>query len=184
MDCSDRGHAVVHRIQGCGARMPPTAGSPWVQRLTVRGIADHLRDHLRPDPWQPGVVLGAVKAWPGERVVCGISTATASLDGSCARHWRRHAGRHEETLLGSNQETAKQQKKVRKAETQCLTKSPIQGWAKVGRDFRYMHRPYSAVPTRRVGPRGHGGPAFCAKDVAPPPPLPTPRFLRRTIRRA
>jgi hypothetical protein len=48
MDCSDRGHAVVHRIQGCGARMPPTAGSPWVQRSTVPRHRRSLHDHLRP----------------------------------------------------------------------------------------------------------------------------------------
>jgi hypothetical protein len=55
-------------------------------------------------------VLAAVKAWPGEAGAREAHTATAILDGVCARrHWE-WAGRDEETALGSNKETDQKDK--------------------------------------------------------------------------
>jgi hypothetical protein len=46
------------------------------------------RDHSS-RPRKPRAVLAAVKAWPGNLLVCGNVTATASLDGGCARRFGR-----------------------------------------------------------------------------------------------
>ena len=65
-------------------------------------------DRRRPDRTQRDTVLAAVKAWPGERTVRGIGTATAILDGGCARRHSAREGRDEETALRSNKETHKE----------------------------------------------------------------------------
>ena len=49
-------------------------------------------------------VLASVKAWPDQTGACGPCTATASLDGACARRIAQYCGRDEETAQ-SNQET-------------------------------------------------------------------------------
>jgi len=57
------------------------------------------RPIISPDPCQCGLVLDAVKAWPGSagaRLTCG---ATASLDGVSTRGQRQSMGRDEETGL-------------------------------------------------------------------------------------
>jgi hypothetical protein len=65
---------------------------------------------------QRDTVLAAVKAWPGDDGVRGTCTATAILDGACARRHSGTAGRDEETALRSNKETDQDWKKVRKQE--------------------------------------------------------------------
>jgi hypothetical protein len=63
------------------------------------------RDRGSPDHPKRDTVLAAVKAWPGGAGARRTVGATAILDGGCARrHWAR-AGRDEETVLRSNQET-------------------------------------------------------------------------------
>ena len=54
-------------------------------------------------------MLAAVKAWPGNAGNRGIETATAILDGGCARRPSINAGRDEETAPGSNKETGKKE---------------------------------------------------------------------------
>ena len=66
-------------------------------RLRVRGPTMQSSDLL-----DPRAVLGAVKAWPGNAGASGKSSATASLDGPCARRvctrrpGRRNGPRHEQ----------------------------------------------------------------------------------------
>lgn len=58
----------------------------------------------RPNPLEPGVVLGRLKAWPG----CGgayiEAGATASLDPPCARRLSRYAGRDKRKAAGQTSE--------------------------------------------------------------------------------
>jgi len=62
-------------------------------------------DRYNPDQDRRDTVLAAVKAWPGDHGVHDICTATAILDGGCARRHRTTAGRDEETALRSNKKT-------------------------------------------------------------------------------
>jgi hypothetical protein len=59
------------------------------------------------------VGIAAVKAWPAEPGVCEFDGATASLDRGCARCHGATAGRDEETVLRSNQETEQKAKTMR-----------------------------------------------------------------------
>ena len=53
----------------------------------------------RTDPLNPRAVLGPVKAWPGNAGARGKASATANLDGPCARRDRRlQAGTKERPL--------------------------------------------------------------------------------------
>jgi hypothetical protein len=63
-----------------------------------------------PDQDQRDTVLATVKAWPGDDRVRGTCTATAILDGGCARRHSAMAGRDEETALRSNKETDQNRK--------------------------------------------------------------------------
>jgi hypothetical protein len=79
-------------------------------RVKVRGYPDGTlalfhgpRCPRRPDRFQPGPVLAAVKAWPCDVGGRGRGGATASLDGGCARSRRRTAGRDGETGLRAEQ---------------------------------------------------------------------------------
>jgi hypothetical protein len=75
----------VHRIQGCGATFAlPTAGSPQIDGRTPALLARLAG----PCQVQRDTVLDAVKAWPADDGTRVASTATAILDGVCARrHW-------------------------------------------------------------------------------------------------
>src|SRR5436305_2293317 len=53
------------------------------------------------------------QGWPANSGVCGEDTATASLDGSCARRIRAFAGRDEETAPGRTKKRAKARKEGR-----------------------------------------------------------------------
>ena len=53
------------------------------------------------------------QGWPANSGVCGEDTATASLDGSCARRIRAFAGRDEETAPGRTKKRAKERKEGR-----------------------------------------------------------------------
>src|SRR6516225_6924398 len=54
-------------------------------------------DRRRPDPCQCGLVLDAVKAWPGSASASGNGDATASPDGVSTRGQWQIMGRDEET---------------------------------------------------------------------------------------
>ena len=57
----------------------------------------------------------AVKAWPGEGRAWGSDGTTASLDRACTRRHRGKAGRDEETVLRSNQETDQKERGKRRS---------------------------------------------------------------------
>ena len=57
----------------------------------------------RTDPLNPRAVLGPVKAWPGNAGARGKASATANLDGPCARRISAPAGRDEGTAARHEQ---------------------------------------------------------------------------------
>ena len=57
----------------------------------------------RTDPLNPRAVLGPVKAWPGNAGARGKASATANLDGPCARRTSAPAGRDEGTAARHEQ---------------------------------------------------------------------------------
>ena len=59
-------------------------------------------------------MLAAVKAWPVEPGAPDTCGAPAILDGGCARRHVAWAGRDEETVPQSNQETANRQQRDRR----------------------------------------------------------------------
>jgi hypothetical protein len=63
------------------------------------------RDRRGPDRRKRDTVLAAVKAWPGSHGDRRAASATAILDGACARCPAARAGRDEETVPRSNKET-------------------------------------------------------------------------------
>src|SRR3984957_19296956 len=87
---------------------------------------------------QRDTVLAAVKAWPAEGGACVTDTAAAILDRGCARCHSATAGRDEETALSRTKKLDQERKKAKRRSTtstvldkiRCLTKYPIQGWAK------------------------------------------------------
>jgi len=80
----------VHEESGYGPSCP--TGYKVMRCLPYRSFTARsritscrlCRDHPS-RPRKPRAVLAAVKAWPGNLLVCGSISATASLDCSCAR---------------------------------------------------------------------------------------------------
>ena len=80
----------VHEESGYGPSCP--TGYKVMRCLPYRSFTARsritscrlCRDHPS-RPRKPRAVLAAVKAWPGNLLVCGTITATASLDCGCAR---------------------------------------------------------------------------------------------------
>ena len=66
----------------------------------------------RTDPLNPRAVLGSVKAWPGNAGARGKASATANLDGPCARRTSAPAGRDEGTAPGTNKGTVQNQEAI------------------------------------------------------------------------
>jgi len=108
----------IHRIQGCEATFTsPTAGSPQIDGRNPALPRARTINVRGPDQDQRDTVLATVKAWPGDDGVRGTCTATAILDGVCARrHWT-DVGRDEETALRSNKETDQDRKKAKSRNT-------------------------------------------------------------------
>jgi len=76
--------AGISRRYACRVPRPGDAGA--LQRA-------RRRDRGSPNQPKRDTVLAAVKAWPGEGGIRGRHTATAILDGGCARrHWPRAVG--------------------------------------------------------------------------------------------
>ena len=115
---------------------PLTAGSPPIGRASpgdcVRCREPAERGPHGPDPDQRDTVLDAVKDKPLRGGPRGPSLTASARGVTGAAH-----GRDEETALRSNKETGPEEKgsgshglNTRSAAKRCLTKSPIQGWAK------------------------------------------------------
>jgi hypothetical protein len=73
--------------------VPCFYGSNHISVAAIKSgnTARDLQNFAKPDRSQLDAVLAAVKAWPGEAGACVADSATASLDGICAR--RHRAGR-------------------------------------------------------------------------------------------
>jgi hypothetical protein len=66
----------------------------------------------RPDLLDPRAMLGTVKAWPGNAGASGKLSATASLDGPCARRTSAPAGRDEGTAARREQRNSTKQREL------------------------------------------------------------------------
>jgi len=69
----------------------------WAIKSRGHGSRRRARNPQRPDRPQCDAVLATVKAWPGDSRRSRRCTATASLDGGCARRPGNSTGRDEET---------------------------------------------------------------------------------------
>jgi hypothetical protein len=89
-----------------GGVRPADRRLPSDRRAYPRGRAPRTIGRHDPDQDQRDIVLAA-KAWPGDDAVRGTCTATAILDGGCARrHWARQV-ENEETVITSNKKLNK-----------------------------------------------------------------------------
>jgi hypothetical protein len=81
---------------GRNSTPPPSKPRGGLAALAGRGASRPMNQ--RADPPNPRVVLGPVKAWPGNAGARGKASATANLAGPCARRASPPAGRHKGTV--------------------------------------------------------------------------------------
>jgi hypothetical protein len=82
-----------------GATISVFLGPHRLASFTAAGV-DRSPDHL-----ERAIVLGRVKAWPGNAGASRAVSVPANLDTACARRPRPSAGRGGETGFKSNKET-------------------------------------------------------------------------------
>ena len=88
----------------CWRSRSPTSSPASPGRFFTKGAPSSAsRPMKRTDPLNPRAVLGPVKAWPGNAGARGKASATANLDGPCARRISAPAGRDEGTAARHEQ---------------------------------------------------------------------------------
>ena len=82
-------------------KLPASPGLFFTRGAPLRALRPMKQP---PNPLNPRVVLGPVKAWPGHAGARGKARATASLDGPCARRTSAPTGRDEGTAAARHEQ--------------------------------------------------------------------------------